>query len=91
MKKLKTPELNKMAAIRDKSQVIGEFLDWLHNERGLTLATFIDDEDRGEVMVPFHFSTEKLLAEFFEIDLDRIEKERRLVLKACAAKCRTSK
>lgn len=91
MKKIKTPELNKMAAIRDKSQVVGEFLDWLRNERGITLATFTDDEERGDVMVPFHFSTEQLLAEFFDIDLERVERERRLVLKACASECKTSK
>jgi hypothetical protein len=32
-----TPELDKAKAVREKSQAIGEFLDWLLNERGFII------------------------------------------------------
>lgn len=67
-----TPELDKMVAVRDQSQVIGEFLDWLKHERG---CAFYDVE-----LIPIHDSIEELLARFFGIDLDKVEAERREIL-----------
>ena len=36
---LKTPELDKLAAVKKESQAIGEFLDWLGDQKGAILAT----------------------------------------------------
>lgn len=120
-----TPELDKMHAVKDKSQVLGEFLDIFLNEKGITLCTMVKAGDNGEPKyrwkkgvkkakldglktkdrepsfkdvfnkdaehnpdyvvwsegyAPIHTSVEKLLAEFFEIDLNKIENERRAIL-----------
>lgn len=71
----KTPALNKMQSVKDKSQLIGEFLDWLpHNNRAIGLF------DKHGAMCHDHQSIESLLAEYFGIDLKACEKERRAVL-----------
>ncbi len=118
-----TPELNKMKAVHEKSQAIGEFLDIFLSERKMELCTYqtagnngkpkyrwkdgvtksklnvsVDREPRfedvfnqdaennpeyeswAEGYVPVHARIEKLLAEFFEIDLNKAEDERRAIL-----------
>lgn len=93
-----TPELDKMKAVHDKSQAIGEFLDWVLQEKKTFLATehehdgkcgFISRMGRGELchsregdLLRLHYSIEKLLAEFFEIDLNKVESERRAILQS---------
>ena len=62
---MKTPELNKMKKVQKDSQLIGEFLEWLQNEHHVLLPK--NEED--------------LLAQFFEIDLKKVEKEKREILK----------
>lgn len=74
-----TPELDKMLAVNDKSQVIGEFLDWLRNDKDYVLAEYCTDDDN---LYPTHSSIETLLADFFGIDLKKIEEERRAILKS---------
>jgi hypothetical protein len=76
----KTPTLDKMLKVKDKSQAIGEFLDWL-NCRDPKLYLCELDEDAEEYYPSFP-SIEKLLAEFFEIDLNEAEKERCQILDA---------
>lgn len=75
--KVKTPELDKMAKVKDKSQAIGSFLDWLQQEKEVRLTQLV-----GDNYVPFHFSMESLLAEYFEINLNKVEKERQALLAA---------
>lgn len=101
------PEHEKLRAIADKSQAIGEFLDWLslpaaEGGKGVVLTEracphgYWPMEEckesrycrRGEESVqfwPFRSSTTKLLAEFFKIDLDKIEEEKRAMLDAIRA------
>lgn len=139
---VETPELNRMKAIKDRSQSIGGFLDWLQNEKGIVLAKYysretdedgnpiyrnfdheiVDDwrpphpfmsqeqqkelEERqekegiygpmvedgnGEVLHPYHFTIEKLLAEYFEIDLKKVEEEKRALLEELRSKNATPK
>jgi hypothetical protein len=38
--KVKTPELNKMSKVQEKSKVIGEFLDWLHSTKRVQFAEY---------------------------------------------------
>jgi hypothetical protein len=99
-----TPELDKMKAVREQSQAIGEFIDIFLSEKGVQLGKphvhtsqcpgWEDDEGvikriRGvsndcgfktDEFEPFHYSLEKLLAEFFKIDLAKCETERRAIL-----------
>ena len=96
-----TPELDRMAAVKEKSQAIGEFIDIFLNEKGFGIGQpqrhtsacggWDDEGERiqgtanecgyhtGE-FVQIHTSLEKLLAEFFEIDLNKAESERRAIL-----------
>jgi len=71
------PELDKMMAIKDKSQVLGEFLDWLDSETEYCIATRCRDMD---CLVRAHVSIEQLLADFFGIDLNKVEEEKRAIL-----------
>jgi len=74
-----TPELNRMHAVHDKSQAIGEFLEWLTGERGLVLAEW---REGRAVPRPARAQTQELIAEYFEIDLTKVERERRAILKS---------
>jgi hypothetical protein len=72
----KHPECDKLLAVKERSQAIGEFLEWLTGEKGVVLATWFPPgrlESGG-------YRIEKLLAEFFEIDLDKVEQEKRVML-----------
>lgn len=76
------PECEKMAAVKDRSQVIGEFLDWLLNEKEFVIAHYdpYESDHGGETLVCDQKDIEIWLAEFFNIDLDKIEKERCQIL-----------
>ena len=72
----KMPECNRALSIHDKSQAIGEFIDWLEEEKKIHLC-----EEAG-VGLAFTFErTEDLLAEFFGINLAKMEREKRDMLK----------
>jgi hypothetical protein len=85
--------LDKMREVRVKSQAIGEFLDWLQGEQEVQLMLYhkhterCEDEDGDHMcglsedsLMPEHRGIEKLLAEFFEIDLKVVEEERQALL-----------
>lgn len=117
------PEHEKMSKIVDKSQAIGEFLDWLQQEKGAVVHHWVsnDYEEKCPGSSIFHFcvdgkrahgvggeliatavsctrckgtgkvtehfegwmdvgNTSDLLAEFFGIDLKKIEQEKRAML-----------
>jgi hypothetical protein len=70
------PEHDKLSAIADKSQTLGEFIEWLPS-RGIHLGV---PTESGRYL---HFHTpniQALLAAFFEIDQDRLETEKRQML-----------
>ncbi len=71
----KTPELNKLSKIADKSHIIGEFLEQLGYE-GIVLCV-LDDNDNT---VPLNQPIEVTLAKYFKINLAKIEAERQAVL-----------
>lgn len=133
-----TPTLDKMMAVKDESQSIGRFLDWLRDEKGIALAqdkkatwccehcgdvpkaevyfvNWMENDDafwrhaakhcehvqkvlrkKGSISVdkyqggavehheaglyPAFTSFEKLLHDYFEINANEVEKERRALL-----------
>lgn len=83
MEKLKTPTLDKMIEIQEQSQLCGEFLDWF-----LRKYTVFDRKQKRET--PYanvmgngdYINKEKLLAEFFNIDLDEAEREKDMLLQS---------
>lgn len=42
---MKTPMLDKMLEVKDESQAIGEFLEWLTSERKIHLGKYLGDEE----------------------------------------------
>lgn len=74
------PEHEKQALVLDKARAVGEFYDWLQ-ENGIHLARF----DRwGEAMSAPNI--QQLLAEWLDIDLARIEAEKRAMLETMRAR-----
>lgn len=69
------PEHDKLMKIRDKSQAIGEFVEWLAGQ-GIHFGTY-DDFDRFQMV---RADIQGRLAEYFEIDLNRLEAEKRAML-----------
>lgn len=66
------PEHEKLSAIRDKTQICGEFLEWLREEKEARLCV-VNEYDE---YIPLYTRVEDLLAEFFEIDLNILQKEK---------------
>lgn len=75
----KYPECDKMTAVKDQSQTIRGFLEWLEYVKEVSLCHLIEGEDEMEYC-PIYVDTERLLAEFFDIDLNKVEKEKRDML-----------
>jgi ribosomal protein S12 methylthiotransferase accessory factor YcaO len=88
-----TPECEKMRAVKEKSQAIGEFLEWLSAEKGVHLAEYhrhtrgcLDHEAHlvcgllEDHSVRWNYSIERLLAEYFDINLDKVETEKQALL-----------
>jgi len=69
------PELEKLKAVHEDSQKIGEFLDWLLNGKGYYLC-----ECPKNRFYPTLKTIEDLLAQYFKIDLKKAEQERRTIL-----------
>jgi hypothetical protein len=83
--RVKYPEHKKLRAIVDKSQSIGDFIDWLKNEKSVLLMredSYEDEEgqarDFGYAYVGGELRT--YLEEFFEIDGKKLEAEKRAML-----------
>lgn len=77
-----TPELDKQYAIIKSGahRTLTEFYDWLMEEKGWVLARWEVDGNDNEYLEPVYFHPEQLLADFFNIDLNKIESERRAIL-----------
>lgn len=82
MKKIDTPQLDKMVEVKDESQMISNFLDWL-DEKEIVLAEWSGsdcDECGDEILIHLIRTKEQLLANYFNIDLVKAEKERQAIL-----------
>lgn len=81
VQELKITELQKINAVREKSQAIGEFLDWLSQKNySICELRFKTKLKIDEAYFPIHKSIEKWIAEYFDIDLEQAEKERVKIL-----------
>lgn len=69
------PECEKLFKVSPQSQIIGAFLEHL-KEKGIELA-----EWHRNSLVLVSDSTEDLLSEYFDIDMGKVEEERRALLK----------
>ena len=82
---MSTPELDKQAEIINsgKAELLQDFYDWLTYDQGLRICRL----DEGETSIwgdarymPDYRQPEQLLADFFGINRDTIEAERRALL-----------
>lgn len=83
---VETTELDKQKAIIDsgKAETVQEFYDWLREEKGYQICAPVPESLRGYYQ-PVFTQPEDLMAEFFGIDRDKIEAERRALLDAIRA------
>lgn len=72
------PEHTKLAAIANKSQACGEFVDWLEGHGYHLCQASVTDNHYW----PTHTSIQELLAAFFDIDRTAVENEKRAMLDA---------
>lgn len=79
MEEIKTPNLDKIKSLQDQTQLCGEFLEWLQNKYAM-FERNITREDPFYVGTGDYINVEKVLAEFFEINLAEAEKEKEFLL-----------
>lgn len=76
------PEHEKLQNVKEESQFVGSFLDWAQSQ-GYFLAMRMDNEDDdgpAEMTVKVPKRIEELLAEYHDIDLKKLEEEKRHML-----------
>lgn len=81
------PEHEKLRAVSEQSQAIGEFLEWLER-KGIWLCMREPDNPPFEGRFYPHTlgSNDRILAEYFDIDLTEIEREKRAMLEGVRAR-----
>lgn len=75
------PMLEKLQKIEKESHLCGEFLDFICG-RYILFDTSVPREQPVHIGSGDHINPEKLLAEFFDIDLEQVECERQQLLKS---------
>ncbi len=68
------PEHEKLMRVSEKSQAVGEFLEWLRNEKQVLLMKY---NDHLEDYFMYPMGINDLLAQFFNIDQNKLEEEKR--------------
>lgn len=80
------PEHEKLLAVKDQTQVIGEFLEWLAS-RGIQLMRPSGHENIGhDGWLPDTRSISTILADWAGIDEARLEREKRAMLERLQGK-----
>lgn len=73
---LPLPEHDKLKAIQPLSQAVYNFLEWCEHQH-IYLGKYDARRDRME---PIYTSREQLLADHFEIDMKKLEREKKAIL-----------
>ena len=80
---MNTPTLDRMLEIQEQSELCGEFLDWfLHKyavfeRRQKRESPFVNPDGASD-----YINKERLLAEFFDINLEEAEREKQSMLES---------
>ncbi len=74
------PEHRKLLDLNGANRTIGDFLDWLE-EKGFMLCQYDDWEN----LVPSFERKAKIIADFFGINEDKLEEEKRAMLASLSA------
>ena len=75
-----TPECDKIITVSEAASTIGTFLEWLLYEKGYVFAEFEENLSMDDRLVSARVDIQRLLAEYFNIDLDKAEQERMVIL-----------
>ncbi len=81
-----TPNLDMMLEVTEESNKIGAFLDWMSAEMGLVICEWYGDEEDPfceggyHPALTGHSGTNRLLAAYYGIDYDEMERERQATL-----------
>lgn len=70
------PEHDKLRAVKDRSQACYEFIEWLWEEKRITLA---EVDNTGELWRA-SYAMQALLAEHFDTNLETLEQEKRAII-----------
>lgn len=73
------PEHQKLKAVKEKAEIVGQFMDWIEEE-GYLFARHCDDDNE---LISCHLPREVTLARFFGINLGKIDAEKRAMLEEC--------
>lgn len=73
------PQHEKLATVKDLSQEIGVFLDWL-DEQDWHLGEWDENGFGEQELFLIRLNSNQILARFFEIDLDKLEEEKLRIL-----------
>ncbi len=79
------PEHDKLAMVKNNSQVIGEFVDWLFNEQGVSFAKYSPTPNTPDKLYVLHDSIADWLFAYFDISKSTIEAEKHEMLAALNA------
>ena len=74
---MNTPMLDKMLAVKEQSQICGEFLEWLQSKYAM-FDLKIKRDNPCYFGAGDYINIERTLAEFFGIDLEEANKEKEL-------------
>lgn len=74
------PEHEKLTKVKDKSQAIGDFLEWLAAQ-GIRLAQYDPYDGEDNELYPVRTDWNELLAKHFEIDLKKLNDEKEQMIK----------
>ena len=77
---ISTPELDRIAKVHDQSEIIGQFLEWLQDASHYAIGEWISERNVQDSFVPAHPDINRLLAEYYDIDLDKVDQERKQIL-----------
>ena len=80
---MSTPNLDRLREVKNESEIISPFLDWMRQRFTMydnTIARSDDDRYMPVDGPGDYINPEKLLADYFGIDLQEMEKERAAIL-----------
>jgi len=78
MESQKYPEHEKLSNVRELSQQLGGFIEWLGTDKKWKFGRYLAEEesDYGEFVPVIGININSLLAEFYGIDLVKLEEEK---------------
>jgi len=74
-----TPECDKLGKVAERTQLFFEIIEWLGDSTDPVLCS-VNDTGRDVYMVGTGSEAQRAVAQFFDIDLDEVEHEKRRVL-----------